>query len=247
MPRAPTDRTGAPRGILLPQRGLVRKLAIVNIESVVRSVNPTERSREARSERPRGAGTPRGGSLRRQAILDAALELFRERGFHGTSINDIGARAGVTGPALYRHFSGKGEVLAEAIREGSRRIAAATRDALTSPDLDPLEALEALVRSYLGVALDNADIFTAYVLEARHLADEFRRPLRRSELRHRDEWTRLVLAIHPDMDSDEARTLVKMATFAVTSLCMEPSRLERDALIELATPRVLALLRAPTG
>lgn len=44
------------------------------------------------------------------------MRLFREKGFRGTSINDIGAAAGVTGPALYRHFSGKGELLTEAPR-----------------------------------------------------------------------------------------------------------------------------------
>lgn len=213
---------------------------------MTRSVNPTEPALGAETNQRPAGGTRPGGSVRRQAILAAALELFRERGFHGTSIDDIGARAGVSGPALYRHFSGKGEVLAEAIREGSRRIAAATRAALADEDREPVDALAELVRSYVGVALDNADIYTAYVLEARHLDDEFRRPLRRSELRHRDEWARLMLAIHPRMKLDEARTLVKMATFAVTSLCMEPSRLERNALIELATTRVMALLRAPT-
>jgi len=194
---------------------------------------------------PEGPGGGRRGPARRREILSAALRLFRERGFHGTSIDDIGATAGVTGPALYRHFSGKGEVLAEAIREGSRQIAAATRPALADEGLAPQDALEQLVRSYVGVALDNADIYAAYVLEARHLADEFRRPLRRSELGHRDEWRRLVLAVHPDMDPEQARTLVTMAVFAVTSLCMEPSRLDREALVELATGRVTALLLTP--
>lgn len=207
---------------------------------MAKRVNQAE-SVAAGSNRP-GPSGPRRGPARRREILDAALRLFRERGFHGTSIDDIGATAGVTGPALYRHFSGKGEVLAEAIREGSRRIAAATRSAVTDEALDPREALERLVRSYVDVALDNADTYAAYVLEARHLADEFRRPLRRSELRHREEWRRLVLAVHPDMDPEQARTLVTMAVFAVTSLCMEPSRLDREVLVELATSRVTAML-----
>ena len=204
-----------------------------------------ERPENAKSAES-GAKAPAGaGAARRQAILRAALRLFRERGFHGTSINEIGAAAGVTGPALYRHFSGKGEVLSEAIREGSRRIAAATRDALRSERTDPEQALEALVRSYVDVALDNADIYTAYMLEARHLEPDSRTPLRRSELRHRDDWKRMVLAVHPEMDAEEARTMVKMAMFAVTSLCMEPNRLDRTALVEMATARVMALLLAP--
>ena len=148
-------------------------LVSVNLHSVSKEVKP-------------GTGAKRRGPSRREAIFEAALRSFRERGFHATSINDIGAASGITGPAIYRHFSSKEEVLGEAIREGTRRIAAATYDAMTSEDLGPAEALEALVRAYVRVALENADIFTAFMLEARHLGDEFRKPLRRKDLRHRE-------------------------------------------------------------
>jgi len=131
-------------------------------------------------------------------------------------------------------------VLAEAIREGSERIAAATQDAL-SAERPPVEAVEALVRAYVEVALQNADIHAAYVLEARHLGDDLRKPLRRGLLRHRDGWRRLVQAVRPDFDDEEVRTVVKMATYAVTSLCLEPPRLERGALVDFATQRVLLL------
>ena len=191
----------------------------------------------------------RDGPARREAIFGAALRLFRERGFHGTAINDIGAATGVTGPALYRHFPSKGELLAEAIREGSRRIAQATRAALAVEGLSPREALEALVRAYVEVALENADMNAAYVLESRHLADELRAPLRRGERRLRDEWRRCLVAVRPDLDTEQARTMVNMAIFSVVALCMVPSRLEREALVALATSRVMALLlgEAPPG
>ena len=44
---------------------------------------------------------------RRQQIIDTAAELFAERGFHGVSVNDIGAACGISGPALYKHFPSK--------------------------------------------------------------------------------------------------------------------------------------------
>jgi AcrR family transcriptional regulator len=189
--------------------------------------------------------TGRGGAERRSAIFDAALRLFREQGFHATSIDQIGAASGVTGPAIYRHFDSKAEVLAEAIGEGARRIADATRDALHSSEHAPVRAVERLVRAYVEVALDNADIYAAYVLEARHLNDELRKPLRRNELRHQDGWIRLVQAARPDMDPEQVRTVVKMAISSVTSLCLEPSPLERQGVVDFATQRVMALLLAP--
>ena len=92
------------------------------------------------------AGLPvtpkRGRPSRREPIFESALRLFRERGFHATAINDIGADAGVTGPAIYAHFESKGEVLAEAIREGCRRIGSALEEALVDDDLSAQEQLE---------------------------------------------------------------------------------------------------------
>ncbi|GAB4565237.1 MAG: TetR family transcriptional regulator [Haliangiales bacterium] len=44
---------------------------------------------------------------RRQAILDAALALFAERGFHGTAVPLIAARAGCGAGTIYRHFESK--------------------------------------------------------------------------------------------------------------------------------------------
>lgn len=46
----------------------------------------------------------RAKALRRRALLDAAARLFAERGFDRVSIEDLGSAAGVSGPAVYRHF-----------------------------------------------------------------------------------------------------------------------------------------------
>jgi AcrR family transcriptional regulator len=184
----------------------------------------------------------RGGPARREAIFNAALKLFRQRGFHGTSINDIGKAAGVTGPALYRHFSSKGEVLAEAIREGARRISAAARAAVSQEGLDPGEILEALVRAYVEVALESPDIYAAYVLESRHLPDEFRKPLRRSDLRHQELWKRRLMDARPELAPDQVQVMVSMAIFSVMSQCFERSRLPSEREVDLVTNRAIALM-----
>ena len=48
---------------------------------------------------------------RQRKILDVAAQLFHEKGFHGVGIDEIGRQAGVSGPAVYRHFKGKDEIL----------------------------------------------------------------------------------------------------------------------------------------
>jgi AcrR family transcriptional regulator len=47
------------------------------------------------------------GKQRREQLLDVGRALFAERGFDGTSIEEISARAGVSKPVVYEHFGGK--------------------------------------------------------------------------------------------------------------------------------------------
>jgi len=198
-------------------------------------------SAAAPSARPARRGRP----SRRAAIFASALRLFRERGFHATSINDIGADAGVAGTAIYAHFDTKQELLAEAIREGARRIRDGVDDALARPGAGPRQALEGLVRAYVRVALDNADMNTCYVLEARNLPDEVRAPLVRGERGLRALWCDHLLALRPELSRVQAQAMVKMAIFAIAGLCLHRNRIDRDSLVELATAQVLGALTSP--
>jgi len=76
---------------------------------------------------------------RRQAIVDAAVRLFAERGFRGTTTRDIAASVGVTEPVLYQHFRTKGDlyraILEAKARQGSEQtIAALEQHSHTSDD-----------------------------------------------------------------------------------------------------------------
>ena len=59
---------------------------------------------------------------RRDLILEAAIELFRAKGFDATGIDEIGAAAGVTGPAVYRHYESKQDILDWAVRVGTTEV-----------------------------------------------------------------------------------------------------------------------------
>src|SRR3981189_3893858 len=65
---------------------------------------------------------------RGEEILEIAVGLFAARGYHGVSMDDIGAAAGVTGPALYHHFAGKEAMLAAALNPVSEGLLAGGRD-----------------------------------------------------------------------------------------------------------------------
>jgi AcrR family transcriptional regulator len=60
--------------------------------------------------------------VRRAQLLAVTARLFAERGFHGVSIEDIGAAAGISGPGVYRHFPSKDALLAELLVDVSERL-----------------------------------------------------------------------------------------------------------------------------
>ena len=57
------------------------------------------------------------GNLR-QALIDAALELIEQRGPTGFTLSEAAKRAGVTPAAVYRHFEGREDLIAEAAHQG---------------------------------------------------------------------------------------------------------------------------------
>ncbi|WP_375259515.1 TetR/AcrR family transcriptional regulator, partial [Citreimonas sp.] len=91
------------------------------------------------------------GNLR-QALVDAALELIEEKGPTGFTLSEAAKRAGVTPAAVYRHFSGREDVIAEAALQGYRIFADVMEFAYESGQPSALAAFEATGRAYLAFA-----------------------------------------------------------------------------------------------
>ncbi|MGV3757952.1 MAG: TetR/AcrR family transcriptional regulator [Actinomycetota bacterium] len=67
------------------------------------------------SLRPHATRLP--AARRRQQLLEVALQVFGERGFHPTSMNDVAEAAGVTKPVLYQHFRSKRDLYREVLTD----------------------------------------------------------------------------------------------------------------------------------
>jgi AcrR family transcriptional regulator len=85
----------------------------------------------------------------RARLLRAGLELFAQRGYHGTSIRDIAAAAGVQSATLYGHFASKEELLAELVVRGHEEHHRRLVDALMDAGSDPRDQLRALVTAHV--------------------------------------------------------------------------------------------------
>jgi AcrR family transcriptional regulator len=82
-------------------------------------------------------------------ILATGLELFAQKGYHGTSIRDIGVAMGLKPANLYEHFQSKEHLLAELVRLGHEAHHRALCTALLESLPGPLEQLKALVRAHV--------------------------------------------------------------------------------------------------
>ncbi|MBI2780616.1 MAG: TetR/AcrR family transcriptional regulator [Chloroflexi bacterium] len=118
---------------------------------------------------------------RRQAIEDVASELFRERGYAGTSIRDIARALAVQGASLYAHVTSKEDVLWAIVDRAATRFEAAATAAEAAADADrpgdPAEALAALVRAHVDVLTSDVDAAGVFVHEWRALAPEHRQAI----------------------------------------------------------------------
>lgn len=90
----------------------------------------------------RGAQPPVGET----GILEAAIAVMAEHGYHGTSVRDIAERAGVSPAALYHHFGSKQEVLATIMERGIEALLRRTGAALAAAGEAPADRLRALVQ-----------------------------------------------------------------------------------------------------
>jgi AcrR family transcriptional regulator len=101
---------------------------------------------------------------RREQLIEIARKLFAERGFDGTSIEEIAARAEVSKPVVYEHFGGKEGIYAVVVDREVRQLLDMMRDALTSGH--PRELLEQAALALLDYVEQSSDGFRILVRDS---------------------------------------------------------------------------------
>ncbi|WP_347345724.1 TetR/AcrR family transcriptional regulator [Microbacterium sp.] len=141
---------------------------------------------------------------RQAALLREAARLFAARGFDGVSLEDLGASVGVTGPAIYRHFSSKRALLgailvrvSEELLDGGRTVEEETPD--------PTERLDRLIAFHVDFALSGADVIRVHDRELGSLSDADRRTVRTLQRTYVALWVDVLAQLHPERPRDDLR------------------------------------------
>lgn len=90
---------------------------------------------------------------RKEQLLDVAMHVFAERGFHLTSMNEVADAAGVTKPVLYQHFGSKRALYLELLRAVGDRLMGSIADA-TRAAAGPRQQVENGLRAYFRFVAD---------------------------------------------------------------------------------------------
>jgi len=99
--------------------------------------------------------------MNRDDILDAAAQVFRQKGFHGASMSDIATALDVQKPSLYHHVKSKQEILL-ALLDRALGMLVDHIAAISSQTLPPDEKLRQMIRGYLSALAANADLAKLY-------------------------------------------------------------------------------------
>jgi AcrR family transcriptional regulator len=143
-------------------------------------------------------------------ILDAAAGQFRASGYHNVAISDIADAVGITGAALYRHFSGKQELLAATLQDAVDRF-----KVVAEQNYDSLDDLFAAISV---LSLQRREIGVVWARETVHLPDEVRDRLRSQVLEALTPVRTAIAAARPDVSPD----VVDLMLYAVIAIAVTP-------------------------
>ena len=110
--------------------------------------------------------------MTRKEIIDASAKIFSQKGYHGTSMQDIAGAVNLQKASLYHHVSSKQEILFELLNRGLRLL---TDEVEKSIDIarSPDENLRLAITAYLTALTEHQDVTSVLLLEYRSLESQY--------------------------------------------------------------------------
>jgi AcrR family transcriptional regulator len=110
--------------------------------------------------------------LSREQILEAAAQIFSEKGYHAASMRDIADAVRLRKPSLYHHVTSKQEILFTLLDQ-ALEILIDGLQVVVDMDMPPDEKLREAMREYLRILTENKELSAVLLLEHRSLEAEF--------------------------------------------------------------------------
>jgi TetR/AcrR family transcriptional regulator, cholesterol catabolism regulator len=184
----------------------------------------------------------------REDVIRAAGRLFAERGYHGTSMRDLGAELGLFGSSIYSHVGSKQELLVEVVATGAQLFQESAARA-EHVDGGAEDRLRALISGHLDVVLGNLDEVRTYLNEASALEPEYREQVIAARDRYEESFRQALKdgidqgVFHPTVDPKLGAIFILSILNAVERWFRPGGELDRARLAE----EVFGFVRSGTG
>src|SRR5205823_10285155 len=109
---------------------------------------------------------------RAEEVYTAALRLFREKGYHATSMQDIAAAVGLYKGSLYHYISSKEDLLVQVFERAMTGLVDDAEHIVADQALPPSEQLRHIVALHVEAVASNLDALTVYLHEFRALTGQ---------------------------------------------------------------------------
>ena len=116
--------------------------------------------------------------LKRERIIDTALELFNENGLNNTTLFAVAEKMNVTKPFIYTHFKSKNELLSEICSRGIRASMDVLDRVVASND-SATEKLRIFAHDFMMAVIENQSHIAIYTREEKNLAPESRKAIQK--------------------------------------------------------------------
>lgn len=183
---------------------------------------------QAPSRRTRAKSITAGSaSASRDRILTTAARLFRQKGYRGTTVRDIGETVGMLSGSLFSHFGSKEEMLLEIMREAFLAVSLSLEQILAKPGTDPAKMLREMLKVDLNLVVDDdhKDFHAVVYLDWRDVPPASMPELERYRHRYRNCWRTALLRCHAAgrlrCEPDMAEHIV-LATMRDAALRLKP-------------------------
>ncbi len=183
----------------------------------------------------------RAKSDRRSQLISAAERLMALHGYLAVRLEDIGAAAGVSGPAIYRHFPNKEALLVELLVGISTRLLNGAVG-VTSSANDAESALQGLIDLHLDFALGESDLIRIQDRDLGNLPPAAKRQVRRKQRQYVEIWVGVLRRRDPNLTDTEAR----LTAHAAFGLLNSTSHSVKPGTTKAAEASSRTVLRAMT-
>ncbi len=151
-----------------------------------------------------------------EEIFSEAVRIFKQKGYHATSVQDIADAVGLQKGSLYHYISSKDELLYQIFERSTGALTRRLEDILSS-DATPTEKLRAAIHAHLTALTNQLDLYTVYLSERRTMTGRVTTKVRAEAERQ----ARLIEQMVQEgiTRGDFRRTDAKMAAHAILGMC----------------------------